>query len=101
MFNTTAPITLGANCSIGMRVIFITASHEIGGPAHRAGSPTAGPISVGDGAWIGAGAIVLPGVSIGAGAIVGAGSVVTQDLEPHGIYVGSPARLARRLDGVQ
>jgi galactoside O-acetyltransferase len=35
--------------------------------------------------------VVLPGVTIGEGAVVGAGSVVTNDLEPWGIYIGSPA----------
>ena len=46
-------------------------------------------------AFIGTGAILLPGVSIGEGAVVGAGSVVTRDLEPWGIYLGSPARRVR------
>jgi len=41
---------------------------------------------------IGANSVVLPDVTIGEGCAVGAGSVVTRDLEPWGIYVGSPAR---------
>lgn len=36
--------------------------------------------------------VLFPGVTIGEGASVGAGSIVTQDLEPWGIYVGSPPR---------
>ena len=43
-------------------------------------------------AWVGAGAIVLPGVKIGAGAIVGAGSVVTKDVKPGEKMVGVPAK---------
>ncbi len=47
---------------------------------------------VGDDVWIGYGAVILSGVTIGEGAIVAAGSVVTRDLEPYGIYGGTPAR---------
>lgn len=51
-----------------------------------------GGVTIGDGAWIGAGAIILPGVTIGAGAVVGAGSVVTSDVAPGTTVVGNPAR---------
>ncbi len=33
-----------------------------------------------------------PGVTIGEGTVVGSGSIVTRDLEPWGVYMGSPAR---------
>jgi acetyltransferase-like isoleucine patch superfamily enzyme len=44
------------------------------------------------GAWLGAHAVVLPGVTIGEGAIVGAGAVVTSDVQPNSIVAGVPAR---------
>ncbi|MDA0832759.1 MAG: acyltransferase [Planctomycetota bacterium] len=47
---------------------------------------------VGQGASIGAGAIILPGLTIGANAVVGAGSVVTHDVLPGETVVGNPAR---------
>jgi len=50
------------------------------------------PIAIDDGAWIGAGAIILPGVRVGTMAIVGAGSVVTRDVPPFTIVAGNPAR---------
>ncbi|MCR5303076.1 MAG: acyltransferase, partial [Lachnospiraceae bacterium] len=43
-------------------------------------------------AYIGANCTLLPGVTIGEGAVVGANALVTKDLEPWGIYVGSPAK---------
>lgn len=53
-----------------------------------------GAISVGRGASLGAGCIVLPGVSIGEFALVAAGAVVTHDVPDHGLVMGNPARLA-------
>ena len=52
-----------------------------------------GETRVGMGASLGAGAVILPGVTIGAWAMVGAGAVVTADVPPHGLVVGTPARL--------
>ncbi len=47
-------------------------------------------IIIGDGAWIGAGSIILPGIKIGKGAIVGAGATVSKDVPDHYVYVGIP-----------
>lgn len=52
-----------------------------------------GEITVGYGASIGAGAIIVTGVTIGAFAMIGAGAVVTQDVPAHGLVMGVPARL--------
>jgi acetyltransferase-like isoleucine patch superfamily enzyme len=51
--------------------------------------------TVGNDVWIGAHAMIKGGVSIGDGAVIGAGAVVTRDAEPYGIYAGVPARLIR------
>jgi len=48
---------------------------------------------IGDGAWIGARVIILPGVTVGAGAVIAAGSVVTSDCAPDSLYAGVPAQL--------
>jgi acetyltransferase-like isoleucine patch superfamily enzyme len=53
-------------------------------------------IVVGRGVFIGAGALVLKGVTIGDRAVVGAGAVVTQDVPPHHLAVGNPARVFPR-----
>jgi acetyltransferase-like isoleucine patch superfamily enzyme len=51
------------------------------------------PIVVGDDVWLGASAIVLGGVTIGQGAVVGAGAVVTHGLPPYSIARGVPAKV--------
>ncbi len=44
--------------------------------------------------------VVLPGVTIGRGVTVGAGSVVTKDVEDFVVVVGNPARVMKRLEGM-
>ena len=82
-------ITLGDFMAVGPNVQFNTDTHPVR-PEDQYQPPTEGdtlpfkvvnyalPITVGDYAWIGAGAIILPGVTIGDGAVVAAGSVVTK-----------------------
>ena len=55
-----------------------------------------GPIHVGEGAMIGAGAIVLPGVHIGAGAQIAANSLVDADVPPETTVAGVPATPVER-----
>lgn len=45
--------------------------------------------------WIGDSVILLPGVTIGDGAIIGAGAVVTRSVPAYGIVAGNPARVVR------
>ena len=54
------------------------------------------PLTIGHDVWIGARVIILPGCrQIGDGAVVGAGAVVTRDVEPYRIVAGNPARAIR------
>ena len=50
-------------------------------------------VSIGDGAWIGAGAKILDGVTIGDGAVIGAAAVVREDVPARAVAVGIPARV--------
>ncbi len=58
-------------------------------------------VNVGDDAWIGCATVILRGVSIGNGAIVGAGSVVMDDVPAWTIVGGNPARVVRELRSEQ
>lgn len=52
------------------------------------------PVSIGDGTWIGIGAIILKGVTIGRNARIGAGAVVLRDVPDGGHVAGNPAKPA-------
>lgn len=55
------------------------------------------PVTVGNDVWIGANSSVLRGVTLGEGAIIGAGAVVTHDAPPFTLVAGNPARVIREL----
>ncbi len=55
------------------------------------------PIRVDNGAFIGAGVIILKGVTVGEKSVVGAGSVVTKSIPPYEIWGGNPAKFIRKL----
>lgn len=53
------------------------------------------PIVIGQDCWIGSGARILAGVTIGNGAVVGANAVVTKDVPPFAIVGGVPAKVIK------
>ncbi len=54
------------------------------------------PTQIGNDVWIGTRAIILGGINVGDGAIIGAGAVVTKDVEPYSVVAGIPAKLLRK-----
>ncbi|MEZ5167451.1 MAG: acyltransferase [Acidimicrobiales bacterium] len=55
------------------------------------------PVRIGDGSWIGHGAVVLPGVTIGRHCVVAAGAVVRDDVPDAAVAAGVPARIVKDL----
>lgn len=97
-FAGAGPVELGANVSVATGVLFLTTTHAIGDQIRRARAVAISqPITVGDGCWIGARAVILPGIRVGSGCVIGAGAVVTKDCDPNGLYAGVPARRIRDL----
>ena len=60
---------------------------------------TAEGIVIEDDVWLGAGAIITDGVRIGKGAVIAAGAVVVQDVAPHTVVGGVPAKPIKAIDG--
>ena len=60
--------------------------------------PPGAPVVIEAGAYLGCASVVGPGVRIGRGAFIGEGAVVLDDVAPHTVVYGNPARVVRRLD---
>jgi sugar O-acyltransferase (sialic acid O-acetyltransferase NeuD family) len=56
-----------------------------------------GNVTVGEGTWIGAGTIIIPGVRIGKWCIIGAGSVVTKDIPDYVLAAGNRCKVIKQL----
>ncbi|MGC8801844.1 MAG: acyltransferase [Chloroflexus sp.] len=92
-------ITIGDDVYLGTLVQILAVNHVFHDTTRpiSAQGITAQGIRIGDGSWIGSGAIILDGVNIGKNAVVGAGSVVTKDIPDYCVAVGNPARVVRDL----
>lgn len=88
-------ITIEDDVLIGPQVKLVTENHPVD-PANRK-SLDLKSIVVKKNAWIGAGAVILPGVSIGENSIVAAGAVVTQDVPSNTIVGGVPAKHIKNI----
>jgi maltose O-acetyltransferase len=86
-----APIVMENCVTVSMRVTLLTHTDVGRGPLSQKIQPTTAPITMRQGAYIGANATVLQGVEIGSEAVVGAGSLVRHDVPEKGIVVGVPA----------
>ena len=93
VFLDVVGIEIGDGCQIGPSVQILTADHPRDPVLRRQGLESGKPVRIGRNAWIGSGAIILPGVTVGEDAIVGAGSVVTCDVPEGATVVGNPARV--------
>lgn len=97
-FDLSSDFCIGDNTSVAMGVTFVTSTHMVGDSTLRAKSIIRKPVTIGNGCWIGANVTILPGVTIGDGVVVGAQSLVTKDLPANAIYIGSPAKIYKRLE---
>jgi acetyltransferase-like isoleucine patch superfamily enzyme len=93
-------VTIGRDTLLAAYCYIIGGDHDFSDPAAAVlaqGRRSAG-VTVGAGAWLGAGAKILDGVAIGDRAIVGAGAVVREAVPDGAIAVGIPARIVGQRD---
>jgi acetyltransferase-like isoleucine patch superfamily enzyme len=70
---------------------------DFGLPGAYEGIPaTRGDVIIENDVWIGRQAVILSGVHVGDGAVIGAHAVVTRDVRPYTVVVGNPAREVRQ-----
>ena len=86
-------ITIDDGVMIGPNVRIVTDNHDLQDRMVL----RCKPVHIGRNAWIGVGAIILPGVTIGENAVVAAGAVVTKNVEPNTIVGGNPAKFIKYI----
>ncbi|MBI4065007.1 acyltransferase [Candidatus Gottesmanbacteria bacterium] len=86
-------VTLSNGCFIISHINVGFADH----PLQKKYPTKEAPVMIKRGAYIGTGAILLPGVTIGAESVVGAGAVVTKNVPDHVVVVGVPARVFKKI----
>ena len=87
-------IEMGDNVQIGPHVTIVTDNHDL----KQRYVLKCRTVVIGDNAWIGAGATIMPGVHIGENAVVAGGAVVTKDVPANTVVGGNPAKVIRKLD---
>jgi maltose O-acetyltransferase len=86
-------IELEDEVSIAPLVSLVSESHPNDSILYREyGMQRSGKIIIRNGAWLGAGVVVLPGITIGTAAVIGANAVVTTDVDDYAVMAGVPAR---------
>lgn len=88
-------ITIEDDVLIGPNVQLITESHSIKPTERKA--LILNSILIKKNAWIGAGAIILPGVTVGENSVVAAGSVVTKHVADNTVVAGVPAKVVKKI----
>ena len=88
-------ITIEDDVLIGPNVQLITENHPVK-PSERKALDLKS-ILIKKNAWLGAGAIILPGVTVGENSVVAAGAVVTKDIPDNTVVAGIPAKIIKNI----
>ena len=94
----SGPVVLEEAVQVGAGARLIA---RLGGERSLVATPDEAPLCVQRGAHIEAGALLMGPITIGTGALVRAGAVVTQSVPPHAVVEGAPARITGYVDAGQ
>jgi acetyltransferase-like isoleucine patch superfamily enzyme len=101
LFNTMGGrIVVGDYSFFGHGCMVLTGRHDYNRRLleRKQHGDSGGDVVIGQGVWIGSGAILLGPLRIGDHAVIGAGSLVTRDCAAGGLYMGHPARWVRQIE---
>jgi putative colanic acid biosynthesis acetyltransferase WcaF len=91
-----AEVRIGSHVCLSQGAMLLCGNHDYKKPSFDL---IVAPITLEDGVWIGAKAVVCPGVTAHSHAVLTVGSVAAKDLEAGGIYRGNPAERVRDRGG--
>jgi carbonic anhydrase/acetyltransferase-like protein (isoleucine patch superfamily) len=91
----TVGVHIGDKVSSSDYVAIIDCWRQPQAPKGEVPPPDGGKVVIGDGAYLGCGCLIGPGVTVGEGAFIGEGAVVYEDVAPHSVVYGNPARVTR------
>ena len=87
-----AQVSVGKNCCLSQRVLIETGSHDYSKSDFRL---RVAPVTIDDGVWICAGAVLTAGAVCRSHSVLAAGSVANGELLPYSVYKGNPAEKVR------
>jgi len=83
-----AQVSIGSHVCVSQGALLLCGNHNY---KSKTFDLITKPITIGEGAWVGAMSKVAPGVTLAPYAVLTMGSVANRDLEAYGIYSGQPA----------
>ena len=95
-FQDQGGITIDDGAFIGHGAVLATLDHDLDPEKRHQLHPA--PIHIGKKVWIGANAVITKGVTIGDGAVIAAGAVVLHDVPENTVAGGVPARIIKKIE---
>jgi putative colanic acid biosynthesis acetyltransferase WcaF len=93
--DSIADVRIGSDVCLSQGSYLCTGNHDWSDPGFRLMEQA---ITVENGAWVGAKAVICPGVIVGEGAVVGAGGIANRTIPAHEIHAGNPAQFIRKRE---
>lgn len=93
--DSIADVRIGSDVCLSQGSYLCTGNHDWSDPGFRLMEQD---ITIENGAWVGAKAIICPGVVVAEGSVVGAGSVASRRIPAHEIHAGNPAKFIRKRE---
>ncbi len=89
------PVKIGSNVCLSQGAMLLTGNHNYKSTTFDL---ITGKITLEEGVWIGAKAIVCPGVTCHSHSVLTVNSVTSHDLEKYKVYSGNPAKFVRKRE---